>query len=297
MLLVVGGTGELGGRVVRLLREHGHDVRCLVRDGTDDAALRAVGATVVRGDLTRPDSLPQACGGADTVVATATVLGRRLAGDRTPTIREVDEVGMLSLVGAAEAAGVERFVFVSYAGLDTRFGMPLERAKVAVEERLAHSPLDTVVVRPDAFQEIHLGPLGRFDVAAGRVAVFGKGDTKRRWISTDDVARLVAALAVEPDPPRMVEVGGPEALSRNEAARLAERLTGRRMRVQRMPRALARLGMRLLDRRNDALASVFGTGLHQDLCRATWDDEALRERGIRGRPASEFLREQAQGLR
>ena len=42
-----------------------------------------------------------------------------------------------------------------------------------------------------------------------------------RWVSTDDAAALVAAVAVEPDPPAMVEFGGPEAISRNEAIAIA----------------------------------------------------------------------------
>lgn len=293
MILVVGGTGELGGRVVRLLRERGERVRCLVRPGTDDAELRGQDVDVVRGDLTDPESLPAACEGADVVVATATAIARRLAGARHPTIREVDEVGMAALVGAAEAAGVERFVYVSYAGADAGLGMPLERAKAATEQRLRTSPMRAVVVRPDAFQEIHLTPIGRFDIAQGKVAVFGTGDARRRWVSVDDVAALLAAVAVEPEPPDVVEFGGPEALSRNEAIALAERLTGRHIKVQRLPRPVARLGMRLLARPNDALASVFGTGLLQDLGESRCDDAPLTQRGITARPASQFIREQA----
>jgi uncharacterized protein YbjT (DUF2867 family) len=58
MILVVGGTGELGGRIVRLLREQRHDVRCLVRPETDAATVAELGATVIRADLTKPSSLP-----------------------------------------------------------------------------------------------------------------------------------------------------------------------------------------------------------------------------------------------
>jgi uncharacterized protein YbjT (DUF2867 family) len=295
VFLVVGATGELGGRIVRILRADAHDVRCLVRADSDDAGLREVGASVVRGDLTDPPSLRAACEGVDTVIATAAAIARILAGARTPTIRQTDEIGMLALVDAAESAGVQRFVYISFPA-EHAIGTPAERAKLAVEKRLGTSSMRTVILRSDAFQEIHLAPLGRFDMAAGKVSVIGKGDTKRRWIATDNVAALMAAVAVEPDPPAILTFGGPEAMSKNEAIALAEQLTNRRMKVQRMPRLVARLAIRVLAKRYDALATAFGAGLHQDTVEATWDDAPLRERGITPRSASHFLREQAREL-
>ena len=295
MFLVVGATGELGGRIVRLLCAEGHDVACLVRAGSDDSGLREVGATVVRGDLTDPPSLRFACAGVDTVIATAAAIARILAGAPTPTIRETDEIGMLALVDAAESAGVQRFVYISFPTEDA-IRAPMDRAKLAVEKRLATSSMRTVIVRSDAFQEIHLAPIGRFDMAAGKVSVIGHGDTPRRWIATDDVAALMAAVAVEPDPPAMLTVGGPEAMTKNEAIALAEQLTHRQMKVQRMPRPVARLAIRVLARRKDALATAFAAGLHQDTVEATWDDAPLRERGITPRSPSDFLRDQAREL-
>ena len=295
VFLVVGATGELGGRIVRILRADGHAVRCLVRTGSDDTGLRQVGATVVHGDLTDPPSLRVACEGVDTVIATAAAIARILAGARTPTIRETDEIGMLALVDSAEDKGVQRFVYISFPTEDA-IRAPMDHAKLAVEQRLGKSAMRTVVVRSDAFQDIHLAPIGRFDMAAGKVSVIGHGDTPRRWIATDDVAALMASLAVEPDPPALLTVGGPEEMTRNEAIALAEQLTHRRMKVQRMPRPVARLAIRALSKRRDALATVLAGGLHQDIVAATWDDGPLRERGITPRPASEFLREQARRL-
>lgn len=123
--------------------------------------------------------------------------------------------------------------------------------------------------------------------------MFGKGDTKRRWVATKDVAALVAAVVVEDDPPDIVTFGGPEAISRNEAIAIAEQATEKKFKVQRMPRAVARLGMRLLDRPNPAMATIFGTGLMQDLLEVTWDDAPLRERGITPRSATDWIKEQA----
>jgi uncharacterized protein YbjT (DUF2867 family) len=289
----VGGTGDLGERVVRRLIDHGESVRCLVRAGTDDSRLPEMGAEVVQGDLTDPPSLARACAEVDTVILTATAIARRFAGP-TPSIHEVDEVGGIALVAAAESAGVQRFVHMSFPGVDAAIGTPLERAKLAVEHRLQSTSMRSVIVRADAFQEIHLGPLARFDIANGKVSVIGRGDSKRRWIATEDVAALVAALAVEPDPPAMLEVGGPEAIGKNDLITLAESATGRRFKRQHMPRPVARLAIRLLRGRKDALASAFGAGLLQDLVEASWDDTPLRERGIVPTSASDFVRAAAE---
>jgi uncharacterized protein YbjT (DUF2867 family) len=110
--------------------------------------------------------------------------------------------------------------------------------------------------------------------------------------SGDGSLRKTSQLSSPPslwrvDPPDIITFGGPEAISRNEALAIAEQATGRTIKVQRMPRALARLGMRVLDRPNPAMATIFGTGLMRDLLRVTWDDAPLRERGITPRSASD----------
>ena len=295
MFLVVGATGELGGRIVRILRADAHDVRCLVRADSDDAGLREVGASVVGGNLTDPPSLRAACEGVDTVIATAAAIARILAGARTPTIRQTDEIGMLALVDAAESAGVQRLVYISFPA-EHAIGTPMERAKLAVEKRLGTSSMRTVILR---FRRVPGDPPGvpRTLRHGGWEGVGDRqGRHRRRWIATDDVAALMAAVAVEPDPPAILTFGGPEAMSKNEAIALAEQLTGRRMKVQRMPRPVARVAVRVLAKRYDALATALGAGLHQDTVEATWDDAPLREHGITPRSASSFLREQAREL-
>lgn len=298
MILVVGGTGDLGGRVVRRLLDAGHRVRVLVRPGSDASDLRAAGAELVQGDLTEPASLKAACAGVDIVVATATVIGRRLAGVKGPTIREVEERGMAALIDAAEASKVRRFVYVSYAGVEDSPPTPMSRAKAATERRLATSPMRRVIVRPDAFQEVHVAAVGRFDLKAGRVATFGKGDTKHRWVATEDAAALVAAVTTEPNPPELIVFGGSEAISRNECVAVAERALGRSIRVQRAPIPVARLAMKVLQLtgRGDAMASIVGLGILMDESEIDWDDAPLRERGITPRSTTDWINQQAAAL-
>jgi uncharacterized protein YbjT (DUF2867 family) len=284
--LVVGATGELGGSVVRHLHEHGATVRALVRPSSGAEAFEALGVEVVRGDLLDPASLAVACRDVRTVVCTATAIARLLAGGDGPSLLEVDDRGVGNLIAAAETAGVERFVYVSYLGVDAGLGFPLERAKAANEDRLRRARLREVIVRPDAFQDVHLAPLGRFDVVGGKVEILGRGNSRRRWVACDDVAALVAALAVEDDPPRLVEVGGPDALSKNEAADLAQAIGGGSIKRRHMPRVAARLGSRLLARKKPELATVFGLGVLMDLHETHADDVALRDRGIEPRPVA-----------
>src|SRR3954468_11478647 len=114
MVLVVGATGELGFRVAKRLRERGTQVRALVRPGSDAAPLEAIGVDVVRGDLSDSRSLQVATRDMRTAVTTATAISRALGGDSSATIAGVDVRGNANLVDAAERAGVERFVFVSF---------------------------------------------------------------------------------------------------------------------------------------------------------------------------------------
>jgi hypothetical protein len=54
-----------------------------------------------------------------------------------------------------------------------------------------------------------------------------------------------------------------------------------------------KVGARVLPPVNDAFASIFGTGLMQDLTPVTWDDSALRSRGINPRSATSWIEAQA----
>lgn len=290
MILVVGAAGLLGGATVTGLLARDLPVRSLVH-----LAAPPPGSDEVHGDLLDPPSLRPALHGVETVLVTATAMARRLAGPG-PSIAAVDRDGVGALVDAAERAGVRRFVYVSCAGVDQGAGSPLERAKLAVEARLGRSAMRTVIVRPDAYQEINLAPIGRFDLVRRRVSIVGRGENPRRWVGIADVAALLVALTTEAEPPPVVEFGGPQALSRNAAVLKAEITVRRRLRVQRLPRWAARLGMRALEPRNDALASVLGLGLALDLVPAGWDDRPLLDRGILARPATAFLDQQARAV-
>jgi uncharacterized protein YbjT (DUF2867 family) len=217
LVLVVGGTGELGRVVVPLLRDAGSRIRVLVRSAKSSEVIDSFASSeieIARGDLKDLPSLATACRGADTVVSTATSTGNRLDGD---SIETVDHAGTLALVEAAEAAKVGHFVYVSFADIEVDF--PLKSAKKAVQDRLqASGMMASTILKPTYFMETWLPMLftKKVDPATNKEAfsVFGTGRNPVSWISRTDVARYIARAVTQPGARGVVaELGGPEAVS------------------------------------------------------------------------------------
>jgi uncharacterized protein YbjT (DUF2867 family) len=127
MILIVGGTGELGRRITDRLIAQGERVRLLMRDGHGQDERLPEGAECVTGDLKDPASLAAACAGVQAVVTTANASAR----SAPDTVDSVDLTGNLNLIQAAEAAEVGRFLFVSALGAHPDHPMPLLHAKAS----------------------------------------------------------------------------------------------------------------------------------------------------------------------
>ena len=241
MNLVVGATGVLGGEIASRLAQAGKPVRAPVRKTSNPervAGLQSQGIEIVPGDLTDRASLEAACRGIRTVYSTATAIQSRQEGN---TLERVDREGQASLVDAAKAAGVDRFVFISFRLRGGEDDFPLRAAKRETAERLRESGIPWTVIEASIFMEVWLGPHLGFDPANGRVRVFGSGDQKISWVSYRDVAALAIAAAESGDARnRTIEVGGPEALTANEVIRIFEARAGRRFEVERVPEAALR---------------------------------------------------------
>ena len=289
-LLLCGGTGDLGGRIAARLAERRIPFRALVRRGSDAAALRALGVELTVGDLTDPAGLERALAGVRTVVTTANALGRRLAGAKDGSIDRVDREGNAALIRAAEAAGVDRFVFVSALGATdaTVDLVPFFAAKRATEQLLHNSSLRSVIVRPASFQEAWLGPQAGIRPDKRRAVIYGRGRTPVSYVAEDDVAEVCVRLATTDDPPGSLDFGGPEALTRHEVVDAFEHALGARFRRIVVPRPVLALGARALRRRQPELASILGIALSMDE-HTDPGAEPLRALGIEGRPASAYI--------
>ena len=113
MILVTGGTGFVGPRVVHALRGRDLPVRAVVRNpsGRSATTLAAWGAELVPGDMTDAESLRRAVDGCEVVVHLVAIRQ-----GREEQFRRVMEQGTRDLVTAAQGAGVKRFVLMSALG-------------------------------------------------------------------------------------------------------------------------------------------------------------------------------------
>jgi uncharacterized protein YbjT (DUF2867 family) len=213
MILIAGGTGLLGSKVVDRLVAAGEQVRVLTRDRQRARRLPA-GVEVVLGDVTR-GSLTAAVEGCACVVSAV----HGFAGPGRTSPESVDRAGNQNLIAAASATGVSRFVLVSVAGAAPAHPMSLHRMKHAAEQQLRDAPLTGVIVRPTAFLQTWLTVIGGKLARGGPALVLGPGRNPINFVAAEDVAAYVC-LAVRGDPRigALITVGGPQNLSFTDIA-------------------------------------------------------------------------------
>ncbi len=235
MILVAGATGSLGSNIVTRLRARGEAVRGLVRSTSAPekvSGLRDSGVDVVVGDLRDPASLDKACEGVRAVISTVSMIGTAQPGD---SFAETDTAGTIALIDAAQAAGVQHFVFIS---LDTdRYPpSPLTDGKRAVQEHLRASGIGYTILQPPPFMELWLGPMLFGDAASGQVKLYGSGNGRIPYIATVDVAEVaVRALSSPTARNATVTFGGPEAITQREAVRAFEEAFGKKLIATEVP--------------------------------------------------------------
>ncbi len=195
-IVVIGGAGVLGSKVVQRLREGGHEAV---------PASPRTGVNSVTGE-----GLPDALAGADVVVDVANAPSF----DDDP-VMEFFTTSTTNLLAAASSAGVGHYVAVSIVGCDQLPDSGYMRAKVAQEQLIEQAALPYTIVRATQFAEFT-------DAITASLTV---GDEVRvpnaliQPVATQDLADEVARVAEAAPVNSIVNVGGPEKISFEQMAR------------------------------------------------------------------------------
>lgn len=187
IVAVTGGTGFLGGHVLRVAAEAGHEVRALTRR----AQLPHPNVEWLRGTLEDHVALGELVQDVDAVIHVAGVVN-------APTLAgfiEGNVTGTASLVTATEAAGVRRFIHVSSLSAREPDLSDYGWSKRASEAMVVQSSLDWTIVRPPAIYgagDREMLELFRIAARRGILPLPPKG--RLSLIEAGDLARLLVAL-------------------------------------------------------------------------------------------------------
>ena len=115
-VFVTGGTGFIGGEVVRQLRARGDEVVCLVRSPEKGKKVADLGCELVSGNLGDREAIRTGMDGCDAVIHVAAMYEVGIPKSQHPAMREANVVGTENVLGAARDAGVPKIVYVSTVG-------------------------------------------------------------------------------------------------------------------------------------------------------------------------------------
>lgn len=213
MIVVIGGTGFIGSRVVAKLSEDGHQAV---------AASRETGVNTLTGE-----GLADALAGAAVLVDVSNVQGLQGA-----ALLEFFETSTRNLLAAA-VPGVRHYVALSVVGCDGLPDSGYLRAKVVQEELIKHATVPYTIIRSTQF----------FEFIKAIAEANADGDTIRltparlQPIAADDLATAIADTAAGKPVNGTIEVAGPDALPLDEMARRVLATDGDRRTVTSDPRA------------------------------------------------------------
>lgn len=212
-IAVTGATGQLGGRVARLLADAGIPLRLLVRDPSRAPEL--------------PDATVHVAPYADAEAVTAALTGVEVLFMVSASESEGRDAEHEAFVAAAAGAGVRHVVYTSFLGASPEATFTLARTHAQTEVDLAASGMEYTFLRDSFYMDLARAVVGEDGVIRGPA-----GQGRCVFVAHDDVARTAAHVLRDPaaHAGRAYRLTGPEALAFDEVARIISEVEGAEVR-------------------------------------------------------------------
>ncbi len=227
-VFLTGGTGFVGSEVRRQLVAAGHNVRVLVREGSESKLAVTENVEIHSGDVTDAVSLIGALNGCDAVIHLVGII-REFPG-RGVTFRKIHVEGTGNMLTAAEEHGVQRFLHMSSNCTRERGSSEYHRTKWQAEERIRDSILDWTIFRPSVIfgpGSEFVGMLAELIRRIPVVPVIGDGQYRMQPVARQQVAAsFVRALEMPETISETYHLGGGESYSYDEILDLTARALG-----------------------------------------------------------------------
>jgi nucleoside-diphosphate-sugar epimerase len=264
-IFLTGGTGFIGQRVARRLRDRGDDVVVLARSAEKAAPLRDLGCEVIEGDLSSQDAIGRGAKGADAVIHAAADYRVGVPKRECAQLHEANVRGTELVLDAAVAAGAGRIVYVSTGNVfgntgetvaDEQYERDTDKGFLSCYDEtkyLAHQAArkrieqgaPIVIVQPGAVY----GPGDTSQVAnmidqtrTGKMKFFMFPEFTLAYVHVDDLAGGIVAALDEGRPGESYVLGGEDA-SMKELITTVSELSGRKPPKRAMPSAAMKAGI------------------------------------------------------
>ena len=286
-LLVIGGSGFLGGFVLREASRRGHETVALARSPAAAQAVAGLGAQPVTGNLDD-----------------AAELDRVFAAARCDTLLNLASLGFghaPAIIAAAGETGISRAVFVSTTALTTTLAAPAKRVRLAAEQRIRGSALKWTILRPTM---IYGAPgdrnLSRLLTLLHRVPLLpvpGGGSHLQQPVHVADVADAILNAAERPATAGAIyDVAGPVPLTFDELLRTSARAVASRTRFVPVPLTPIVAAVRGYERLSQHPRIRAEQLLRLAEHKAYVIDSAARDLGFNPRPFAVGIRAEAQTM-
>ncbi|MCK4508855.1 MAG: complex I NDUFA9 subunit family protein [Desulfuromonadales bacterium] len=228
-VFLTGGTGFVGSEVLRQLLAAGHDVRALVREGSEDKLAFTERVEIHCGDVTDAASLVGAMEDCDAVIHLVGII--REFPRRGITFKEMHVTSTTNVLEATVKQGVQRYLHMSANGTRKCGRAAYHRSKWQAEELVRDTDLDWTIFRPS----IIFGPGSEFVKMLAEliqrlpvVPVIGDGQYRMQPVALEQVAAaFVKALEKPESIGATYHLGGGASYSYDEILDITARSIGR----------------------------------------------------------------------
>ena len=228
-VFVTGATGFVGREVVKQLVAAGHDVKALVREGSEDKLPVRERVEIVNGDATDADSLDGPLSGCDAAIHLIGII--REYRDRGITFKKLHVETTENIIEACLDQGVSRYLHMSSNGTRENGSTAYHRTKWQAEELVRESELQWTIFRPSLI----FGPGSEFVAMVAEllrrvpvVPVIGDGKYRMQPVAVSQVAEsFVMALTMDETIGKTFLQGGKESYSYNEILDLTGKAMGK----------------------------------------------------------------------
>lgn len=229
-VLVAGGSGYLGGYMIKALYKNGYDVVAVVRSENKISPLRPFIKQLVVVDISQPKALEGIMKDID-MVFTSVGITRQKDG---VTYMDVDYQCNRNLLDEALKSGVKKFMYVAALGGDKLMHLKIMQAKERFVKELIHSGISSYVIRPSGFYS-DITEVYKM-AQKGKVYVVGKGKYRVNPIHGEDLAEFCVQTYSKAN--GVYPVGGPEIFTQTEMGYLAFNIIGNKAVIKKVPKWL-----------------------------------------------------------